>query len=65
MGAVRPQTPLRLFDKKVRPAAQERVRETADAVEGERSGASTVAPKTAEQEQAFACVLIIVIGNKG
>ena len=44
---------------------QGREEESVVAGEAERSGVSTVVPRTAEQEQAFACVLIIVIGNKG
>ena len=52
---------LRLFDKKVRPVVQVRVRETAVAFEVERSGVSTDVEETAEGEQAFACVLIIII----
>ena len=56
---------LRLFDKKVRPAVQVRVRETADASEAEHTIVRGDGEVTAEQERAFSCALIIVIGNKG
>ena len=65
LGAVRPQTPLRLFDKKVRPAVHVGIRKGVGTVEAERPGSGTVAESAAEKKQAFACVLIIVIGDKG
>ena len=56
---------LRLFNKKVRRVVQALARKNAAAVAKERSAVTTVDPRTAEQERAFAYVLKIVIGNKG
>ena len=56
---------LRLFDKKMRPRVQARVQEAVVAAEAEHTIVRGDGEVTAEQEQAFACVLIIVIGNKG
>lgn len=62
MGADRPQTPvLRFFDKKARPEVQARGREGVEAVEVEHTSERTVVEATAEQEQAFACILIVIV----
>ena len=66
VGADRPHTPVsRLFDKKVRPVAQVRVREGVAAVEVEHASVRAAVEATAEGDQASACILIIIIRHIG